>query len=45
MPKWVERKIEKEYEKKGYPVKSAKRIAFATMNKEGLLRKKPWKRR
>lgn len=39
MPKWVERKITKEYEKKGYSPKKAKSIAYATMNKKGLLKK------
>ena len=40
MPKWLERKIEKEYEKKGKSAKVAKRIAFATLNKMGKLHPK-----
>lgn len=33
MPKWLEEKITKEYEKKGYPAKKAKQIAYKTLNK------------
>lgn len=40
MPKKIERKIEDEYEKKGYSRKKATKIAYATMNKEGLLKKR-----
>jgi len=40
MPKWLERKIEREYEKKGKSAKVAKRIAYKTLNKKGLLRRK-----
>lgn len=36
MPKKLERKIEREYERKGYSPKKAKSIAFATMVKKGL---------
>lgn len=36
MPKKVERKIEREYERKGYSPKRAKSIAYATMVKKGL---------
>jgi hypothetical protein len=39
MPKWLEHKITLEYEKKGKSPKVAKRIAYATLNKRGLLRK------
>lgn len=48
MPKKLIRKIEREYESKGKPKKQAERIAYATLNKEGLLkdrRKKGKKRR
>lgn len=38
MPKRIERKIEREYERSGYSVKRSRGIAFATMNKLGLLR-------
>ena len=40
MPKRIERKIEREYERKGYSKKRATRIAYATMNKRGLLHRK-----
>jgi hypothetical protein len=40
MPKKIERKIEREYERKGKTPKQAKIIAYKTMNKQGLLRKK-----
>lgn len=36
MPKRIERKIEREYERKGYSPKRAKSIAFATMVKKGI---------
>jgi len=39
MPKWIEYKIEREYEKKGKSPKKAKEIAFKIMNKKGLLRR------
>ncbi len=40
MPKKIEQKIMNEYEKKGYSAKKAKGIAFATMAKKGI-----WKRK
>jgi len=40
MPKKLIRKIEHEYEEKGKSPKTAKRIAYATLNKRGLLEKK-----
>lgn len=40
MPKKIEKKIEKFYEKKGKSPKQAKTIAYKIMNKEGLLRKR-----
>ena len=36
MPKKIERKITREYEKRGYSPKRAKSIAIATMVKRGL---------
>jgi hypothetical protein len=44
MPKKIIRKIEREYEAKGKSPKKAKAIAYATLNKEGLL-DKPKKRK
>lgn len=40
MPKWLEEKIKREYEKKGKTPKQAKRIAYKTLNKKGLLRRR-----
>ncbi len=40
MPRRIEKKIQAEYIKKGKSPKAARRIAFATMNKKGLLRKR-----
>ncbi len=40
MPKWLELKIEREYERKGKTAKQAKVIAYKTLNKNGLLHKK-----
>ena len=44
MPKKLIRKIEREYEGKGKSKKQAERIAYATLNKEGLLKDKKRKR-
>lgn len=44
MPKKIERKIEREYEKKGKSPKQAKTIAYKIMNKQGLLHRKKGKR-
>ncbi len=40
MPKWLEEKIEREYERKGKSHKQAKVIAYKTLNKLGKLHKK-----
>jgi hypothetical protein len=45
MPEKLIKKIEKEYEKKGKTSKTAKRIAYATLNKEGLLKDKKKKKK
>jgi len=45
MPKKVERKIERYYEKRGYSSKKSKAIAYKIMNKEGLLRRKKGRKR
>ena len=44
MPKKIEKKIEKFYEKKGKSPKQAKTIAYKVMNKEGLLHRKKGKK-
>lgn len=44
MPKKVEKKIIREYEKKGKSPKQAKTIAYKIMNKEGLLHKRKGKK-
>lgn len=38
MPEWLIRKIQKEYERKGKSSQKAKEIAYATLNKKGLLK-------
>lgn len=45
MPRKMLKKIEEEYEKKGKTPKVAKRIAYATANKEGLLKDKKKKKK
>ena len=45
MPKKIERKIEREYEKKGKTPKQAKTIAYKIMNKEGLLHRRKSKKK
>lgn len=45
MPKKIERKIEREYEKKGYSPKHAKSIAYATMIKKGIWHPKKGKKK
>lgn len=37
MPEFLEKKIEASEEKRGVPAKRARSIAFATMNKRGLV--------
>ena len=44
MPKKLIRKIEREYEAKGKSKKQSERIAYATLNKEGLLKDRGKKR-
>lgn len=44
MPKKVIKKIEQEYENKGKTPAQAKRIAYATLNKQGLLERGKKKR-
>jgi len=45
MPKRIERKIERYYERRGYSPKKSKVIAYKIMNKEGLPRKRKGKRK
>jgi hypothetical protein len=45
MPKKVERKIQRFYERKGKSPKQARIISYKIMNKEGLLHKRKGKRK
>ena len=44
MPKKIERKIVREYRRKGFSLKRSRSIAYATMQKRGLLHRRGGKR-